>query len=58
MRINPILFLSLLLLLALSPLLLDWLTQGGSQWYRPYLLWLAVIIAAAWSQRGAPSDEL
>jgi len=50
MHTNPILLLFLLLLFTFSPTLLEWAVQGGSDWYRPYLLWLCAIIIAAWAE--------
>lgn len=58
MRINPTVFLALLFLIVLSPILLKWLTQGGGLWYLPHLVWLAVIVLTAWSQRRQRNDEL
>lgn len=28
-----------------SPAIMDWWIAGNSSWYRPYLLWLLLIIA-------------
>lgn len=43
MYINRILLLVLVILYVFSPLMADWIGNAGAQWYRPHLLWLAVI---------------
>jgi energy-coupling factor transporter transmembrane protein EcfT len=50
MRINPTLLLLLLLLFLFSPVLLEWITNSGNQWYRPYIVWLITILAFAWTE--------
>lgn len=51
MRISPALLLILLLVVIFAPTLQDWATQGGTQWYRPYILWLVMIGFVAWTVR-------
>ncbi len=43
MYLNRILLLALVLLYVFSPLMADWVMTGGAQWYRPHMIWLAVI---------------
>jgi len=40
-------FLLALLLLAESPIMTWWAT-GDNPWYLPYLIWLGIIVLAAW----------
>lgn len=49
MRINPSLLMFILIIFVFSPSLQEWMTQGGTAWYRPYILWLATIIFVWWS---------
>lgn len=49
MRINPAFLLMLLAILAFAPSIQEWATQGGTAWYRPYQLWLAVVIFVWWT---------
>lgn len=53
---------SIVFLIALGfvfyPSVMDWLTSGDSVWYRPYQLWLLIVIAAWWNQRTRVSDDL
>jgi hypothetical protein len=51
-----VLFLFALLLLA-SPLL-GWWAADDSPWYLPYLLWLLVIMLAAWLHERYARDDL
>ena len=51
MRISPALLLLMLLTVIFAPTIQDWATQGGTAWYRPYLLWLAMIGFVAWTVR-------
>ena len=44
MKISPALLLLLLVIFVFSPSIQEWVMQGGSAWYRPYLLWLIIII--------------
>ena len=53
---------TLLALLAFAilflPTLQEWITHGGSAWYRPYLVWGLVVVAAYWNQRRSYHDDL
>src|SRR5699024_2424463 len=41
----------------LSPLLLSWWEESGHLWYRPYIIWLFIIVISAWvSIQRAPYD--
>ena len=51
MNISPSLLLLLLVLFVFSPSIQEWVTQGGTAWYRPYQLWLAAIVFVWWSIR-------
>ncbi len=42
----------------LSPIVMDWVSQGGSQWYRPYVVWLLFIVIAFWVTRGRDINDL
>ena len=52
----------LLILLVIIYLLLllsvDWITQPGGAWYRPFFVGLLIIAAASWAHRERDSDEL
>ena len=41
------------------PVVIDWWAEPGSAWYRPYIIWLALIGVAIWleSRRG-PNEFL
>jgi hypothetical protein len=58
MYINRALLLLLGLALLFLTVILEWAFAGGTAWYRPYLLWLLVILAAYWNQRSRYPDEL
>lgn len=45
------------LFLLVSPLLLWW-ASDNSPWYLPYVLWLVIIVLAAWLQRRKPTDGI
>ena len=57
MYINPTLLLLLALIFVFAPTLQEWVLSGGSAWYRPYLVWIGLIIFIYWSQRGKAGDE-
>jgi|TARA_B110000908_G_scaffold172668_1_gene241814 hypothetical protein len=41
----------MLVLVVFSPHIQDWVTQGGTNWYRPYFVWLVTILFVGWSIR-------
>lgn len=53
---------SILILLVIIYLLfllsVDWINQPGGAWHRPFIIGLAVVIAAAWIHRDRDADEL
>lgn len=53
---------TLLLLLAFAliflPSVQEWSTTGGGHWYRPYLLWGIIVLAAWWNSRRGRNDDL
>jgi hypothetical protein len=53
---------NLLLLLAIAfafvPSAQEWVTSGGAAWYRPYLVWAVIILAAWWNQRRNYGDDV
>lgn len=57
MYLNPTLLLLIGLTFVFSPSLQDWVLNGGAAWYRPYVVWLALIGFIYWSQRGQKRDE-
>lgn len=36
----------------------DWVSQAEGAWYRPFIIGLVIIIAAAWSYREQHTDDL
>ena len=58
MYINRALLLVMGITFILFPMIQEWINQSGAQWYRPYQVWLLIIIATYWNQRSRPSDEL
>lgn len=51
MYINPTLLLLLALIFVFAPTIQDWVLNGGAAWYRPYVIWVMMILFTAWSQR-------
>jgi hypothetical protein len=49
-RRSPILLL-LLAAYVFSPSLFDWLTDATSGWYKPFVVWLGIIVGAFFIQR-------
>lgn len=49
MRISPALLLLLIVIIVFAPSIQDWAIQGGTAWYRPYVLWLVIIVFLWWT---------
>ncbi|MEP5763394.1 MAG: hypothetical protein ABJ308_02320 [Halieaceae bacterium] len=58
MYINRTLLLLLALALVFIPSAQEWVTSGGTAWYRPYLVWVVIVAAAWWIQRTSLGDDL
>lgn len=54
MYIYRLVFLLVLAIYIFSPVVIDWWAEPGGAWYRPYVIWLALIGVAIWleSRRG------
>ncbi|MEY1663038.1 hypothetical protein [Isoalcanivorax beigongshangi] len=42
----------------LSPAIIEWWSQGGDAWYRPYTMWLALIGLCYWIGKSRDFDGL
>lgn len=51
MFINPTLLLLLALTFVFAPSLQEWVLTGGTAWYRPWLVWMALVLFIVWSYR-------
>ncbi|MBT4521680.1 MAG: hypothetical protein HOC23_16905 [Halieaceae bacterium] len=58
MYINRALLLIVGIAFIFMPTIEEWVVSGGSAWYRPYQLWMLIVIAAYWNQRARYPDEL
>lgn len=58
MYINRTLLLLVSFAILLVPSVQEWVTSGGSAWYRPYIIWAIVILAVWWNQRKSYSDDI
>jgi hypothetical protein len=58
MYINRALLLAVGVFIIFSPAVAEWVFQPGGAWYRPFQLWLLVVVAAYWNQRSRYPDEL
>ena len=41
-----------------SPAIIDWWSEGGRAWYRPYLIWLGLIALSYWIAKSKDVDGL
>lgn len=51
MYVHRALLLVFLLLYVFTPSIQAWITEGGSNWYRPFLAWAGIILFVWWIQR-------
>ncbi|MCC6200444.1 MAG: hypothetical protein IT466_06705 [Moraxellaceae bacterium] len=42
----------------LSPSIIEWWSDGGTAWYRPYLIWLGLIILSYWIGKSRDLTDL
>lgn len=57
MYIYRLVFLLVFGIYLVSPIVMDWWLAPESTWYRPYLIWAAVIIVAALLESRKNTDE-
>ena len=57
MYINRLLLLAVGVFMIFSPAVENWVFHSGTAWYRPYPLWLLVVVAAYLNQRTRYPDE-
>lgn len=58
MYIHRALLLAACIVMVFMPSIAQWLAGSDTVWYRPYLLWLLLVIAVYWNQRSRYPDEL
>ncbi len=58
MYINRALLLMVGIAFIFLPTIEEWVISGGTAWYRPFLVWLLIIVAAYWNQHSRQDDEL
>jgi uncharacterized membrane protein len=56
--INRTLLIILAVTIVFIPSVQAWVTSGGSAWYRPFLVWFVLLLAAYWNQRKSYGDDL
>ena len=56
MYINPTLLLLLALIFVFAPTIQDWVLNGGTAWYRPYIVWVLLLMFTWWSQRSRTQE--
>ncbi len=49
MQLDRVLTFIVLSAFFLSPVLMSWWEEAEHLWYRPYLIWLFIIVATAWA---------
>jgi hypothetical protein len=42
----------------LSPAIIEWWSDGGTAWYRPYLIWLGLIMLSFWIGKSRDLTDL
>ena len=57
MYINRLLLLVVGAALIFVPAIESWVLNSEGAWYRPYQLWLFIVVAAYWNQRTRQPDD-
>lgn len=58
MYIYRLVFLLVLAIYIFSPNIMNWWIEPGSAWYRPFLIWLALVGLALWLEIRRDPNEL
>jgi hypothetical protein len=58
MYINRALLLMLGVAFVFFPAIEEWVLSDGLKWYRPWQVWLLIVVAAYWNQRSRYPDDL
>ncbi len=58
MHINRLLLLVAGIVLIFFPAIESWMIGSPTAWYRPYQVWLFIVVAVYWNQRRKYPDEL
>jgi hypothetical protein len=58
MYINRLLLLIAGIVLIFFPVFESWVFSSATDWYRPYQVWLFIVVASYWNQRTSIPDEL
>lgn len=58
MYINRLLLLVTGVVLIFFPAIESWMVSSEVAWYRPYQLWLLIVVGSYWNQRSSYPDEL
>ena len=58
MYINRTLLMVLAIAVVFLPSAQEWVTTGGAAWYRPYLLWILIVVLGYWNQRKRFRDDI
>ncbi|MBV1872007.1 MAG: hypothetical protein KUG83_05620 [Gammaproteobacteria bacterium] len=57
MYIDRLLILLIIGAYLITPIITHWWTEGGTAWYRPYLIWAGLIATSFWITRSRDLDE-
>jgi hypothetical protein len=57
MYINRLVLLFVVGAYLLSPAIIEWWSEGGTAWYRPYLIWLGLIGLSFWVGRSQDLND-
>jgi hypothetical protein len=57
MYINRLLLLIAGIVLIFFPAIESWVIGSATDWYRPYQVWLFIVVASYWNQRTRFPDE-
>lgn len=58
MQNNRSIVLVVLIAYIFSPTILSWIINTDGAWYRPYIVWLVMIVVAYIYQKRTPRDDL
>lgn len=58
MYVDRLILIFVLAAYLLSPVIINWWSNGGTEWYQPFTVWAILIAVSYWVARSRDLDDL